>query len=93
MRGCAGSAYVVPDPTQETCPTDGADQNMGPTWQHELDHARSGIYLSALEELDDVNPFRTAVSFWGQLGTDLLGILIGLFPKRDWSSKRVKGHP
>ena len=37
-----------------------------------------------------VNPFGTAVPFWGQITQK---ILTGLSPKRDCSPKRVKSHP
>ena len=36
-----------------------------------------------------INPFRTAVSFWGHFGEKILGSLSGLSPKRDCSSKGV----
>ena len=40
------------DPTQETCAIADHADYTGPTRQHELDHTRSGIDLSALKDLD-----------------------------------------
>ena len=55
--------------------------------RREIKVSPAAVLLQLITEKDAINPFRTAVPFWGQ--TTQIRIIYNLCPKRDCSPKRV----